>query len=808
MKFKIDELLLIENLTYFDDIPPLSKIVHHVGKTVSEYINEIDMSLIIDDKDYATYMPGIDFKNIIEAIKLNKDIMDLKILDANIDMAFGGGLGLSCLLLNEKDNEAVVAFRGTAKAEWIDDFLGANQVDSLQQINALEWYNKIYDKHNLKNYYITITGHSKGGNKAKYITLLNDTVNRCISFDGQGFSDKFIIHYKKEILERQNKIENHNVDFDYVNVLMNDVGKKIFYYGFNYGAGGFAESHAPNTFFNFTKPGIFKIEVNPNGQREEMDAIHQFFNSMIRSAKDDKERSKNNKLVGDLVEKAFSIGQEIDTASFISYLCDAIGHEEYVDNTAYLLTFMIKYSIDNPIFLDSIKKIMDYFKVEAISKTIKMLEDLLRSKKLNILLGLSNFLVLHVNKIVVKKIQSIAKKKYDVELTKEQISKVLKIITIVKQNLNTLELSSGKEIDISPIIEDNELLDNLNIVILAGGLSLEKNISLYTGYMLQNALKDKGHNVILLDPYMGYSDEELNIKNAFEDPDKYSLPLNKIVDEIPDLLAERKRRIYQSNSYFGPNVLQICNQSDLVFIALQGNDGENGKIQSTFDLLGIDYTGNDYSSLFKSSNKIITKELLIKKNIPVPNGYSIKKGEDIIYPNKYNISYPVVIKPNSVTLNVGISYVNNDDTFINAVNDALKWDSEVIIEEYIKGKEYSVSMVDNEIFPTLEVLPLIPKNDDSVNLTVIKAKRCPCQINSSLDKKLKEYAKECKNILGLKYYSKIDFLIKDNGDIYCIDCNGLPSLSPYSNFSSQAIEYGYNYISLIEKIINMSIHKE
>ena len=117
-------------------------------------------------------------------------------------------------------------------------------------------------------------------------------------------------------------------------------------------------------------------------------------------------------------------------------------------------------------------------------------------------------------------------------------------------------------------------------------------------------------------------------------------------------------------------------------------------------------------------------------------------------------------------------------------------------------------MVDNEIFPTLEVLPLIPKNDDSVNLTVIKAKRCPCQINSSLDKKLKEYAKECKNILGLKYYSKIDFLIKDNGDIYCIDCNGLPSLSPYSNFSSQAIEYGYNYISLIEKIINMSINKE
>ncbi|MCR4899091.1 MAG: hypothetical protein K5892_07735, partial [Acholeplasmatales bacterium] len=136
MKFTIDELLLIENLTYFDDIPPISKITHHVGKNVSDYINEIDTNLIVDDKDYATYMPGIDFKNIIDAIKLNDSIMNLKILDANIDMAFGGGLGLSALLLNENDNEAVVAFRGTAKAEWIDDFLGANQVDSLQQINA------------------------------------------------------------------------------------------------------------------------------------------------------------------------------------------------------------------------------------------------------------------------------------------------------------------------------------------------------------------------------------------------------------------------------------------------------------------------------------------------------------------------------------------------------------------------------------------------------------------------------------------------------------------------------------------------
>ena len=85
-------------------------------------------------------MIGSDWKNMFMAIRNNKALLKTKIVDAHLDQAFGGGLGLSVVYINEENNEAIVAYRGTASAEWTDDFLGANLIDSLQQINALEWY--------------------------------------------------------------------------------------------------------------------------------------------------------------------------------------------------------------------------------------------------------------------------------------------------------------------------------------------------------------------------------------------------------------------------------------------------------------------------------------------------------------------------------------------------------------------------------------------------------------------------------------------------------------------------------------------
>ena len=200
MSYSIDELLLFENLTYLDDNPPFTTVLGFDNKTVKDYMDSIDLELVTKDKDYGSFMIGADWINMIEAIKRNPYMLEAKILESHLDMAYGGGYGLSVVFLNERTKEAIVAFRGTATNEWTDDFLGANLVDTLQQINCLEWYKLVYNKLHLEDYYITVIGHSKGGNKAKYITILNDTVDRCVAFDGQGFSDKFIEHLAKSFV--------------------------------------------------------------------------------------------------------------------------------------------------------------------------------------------------------------------------------------------------------------------------------------------------------------------------------------------------------------------------------------------------------------------------------------------------------------------------------------------------------------------------------------------------------------------------------------------------------------------------------
>lgn len=810
MSYKVDELLLFENLTYLDDNPPLTTILGSDGKTLGEFINGINLEQITDNKDYGSFITGLDWKNMLEAIKLNPRMLEAKILETHLDMAYGGGYGLSMVFLNENTKEAVVAFRGTATNEWTDDFVGANLVDTLQQINCLEWYKLIYNRLHLENYYITVIGHSKGGNKAKYITILNDTVNRCVSFDGQGFSDKFMDHYKDRIAKRQSVIENHNIDYDFVNILMNDIGNKYYYQGYNYGAGGFAESHCPNTFFDFSDLGIYQMRLNPNGQAKEMQVLSQFINSMIRSAYNDKERSKNNKLVGTLVEKAFSIGaKELSPSEFIIILCDMVGDREYLENTAYLLSYVIKYSKENKKFLEALKGIMAYFNQEGVCQTIDMISDLVNSKKLNAIIGISNFLIVHVNKIVVNKIQSIAKKKYDIDLTKEQIQKVLQIVSMIKANLKTLEINfDGSDLTVSEDLEadDKKIIDSLNIVVLTGGLSNERNISLNTGYMVSQELKASGHNVILLDSYMGYGDEEIVIKNAFDDIERYSLQIDSIQDDIPDLWAVKKRRVDQSEAYFGPNVIEICKQADLVFIALHGSNGENGKVQAMLDLLGVDYTGPDFFSSALASNKMISKNTFKNNNIPVAKGYLVKKNKDIVEPSEYNIEYPVIVKPNNGGISIGISVATDKNSLIKAVNNAFKWENEVLVEEYIFGREFSVGIIDGKALPVLEVLTLKSK-DVSLNdkLDCIKSKRCPANIPDNLKNKLQEAALTASKALGLNTYSLTDFIVKDDGSFVILECESLPELNPHSYLAFMANEEGMNFSQFCHKIIEMSI---
>lgn len=148
------------------------------------------------------------------------------------------------------ESQAVVVFEGTVGGhEWRDNFTGGTKtnmpdgVSTEEQVKTLDWFRGDKVSEILQQYdKVTVSGHSKGGNKAKYLTLMDERVDECISFDGQGFSDEFYEKYADKISQNQDKITNYNAENDYVNILLNDVGEVIFVKGHD--DNGFFENHS------------------------------------------------------------------------------------------------------------------------------------------------------------------------------------------------------------------------------------------------------------------------------------------------------------------------------------------------------------------------------------------------------------------------------------------------------------------------------------------------------------------------------------------------------------------------------------
>lgn len=370
-----EQLLLLNNLMYIDNDPPFRKETGY--KTVSEWINSIDTTQINDDQAYGSYTTGQDWKKTIQAIKNDPEIMQMKIVTSHVDHAEGGGGGYSIIFANDDTKEAAVVFRGTAGDEWKDNFTGGNVTDTDQQKNALKWYQDAYKEYGLDQYEVTVTGHSKGGNKSKYITIMDDSIDHCVSFDGQGFSDKFMEKYRDQIAERQDKIENHNVDYDYVNLLLNDIGKTTYYEGkdIGNGGGGFFENHCPNSFMDWKEDGSFTMAECPDGQPSEMKAVDEFFNNCLRSLPDD-ERDKMLSMIYKFVMFGFSLSDSTAEKAWNDFR-DIMHDPEYSEVLPYLIAYLIQYERNNPEMAEQIRSFLNHFGYEEYVKYIDAVDDVL-----------------------------------------------------------------------------------------------------------------------------------------------------------------------------------------------------------------------------------------------------------------------------------------------------------------------------------------------------------------------------------------------------------------------------------------------
>lgn len=348
----------------------------------------------------------------------------------------------------------------------------------------------------------------------------------------------------------------------------------------------------------------------------------------------------------------------------------------------------------------------------------------------------------------------------------------------------------------------------MNIVVLAGGLSTERDVSFKTGSMVAEALRQNGHQVILLDVFMGYHEEEEVLTDVFSHCEEMSIAVEDIPEEAPDLAKVRASRKDQSDCFFGPNVIQICRMADIVFMGLHGENGENGKVQAAFDLFGIRYTGSDYLSSAIAMNKGIAKQFFRINGIPTPGGISMtreNRQDDI---TKLNLKLPCVVKPCCGGSSIGVTIVRDEAEFQAALDDAFRWEDELVIEEYIEGREFSVGVMEGKAFPVIEIAPIQGFYDYKNKYKAGSAvETCPAEIPEKIASLMQHYAEEAARVIGLNTYSRTDFLLNNRDEIFCLEANTLPGMTPTSLLPQEAAAVGVSFPELCEKIIAVSMSR-
>lgn len=351
----------------------------------------------------------------------------------------------------------------------------------------------------------------------------------------------------------------------------------------------------------------------------------------------------------------------------------------------------------------------------------------------------------------------------------------------------------------------------MKIVVLAGGISTERDVSLSSGTMIYRALKKRGHQVILLDVYLGYEWEDslLNEKAHDRNPEMvfdmekdWAGELGTITEKNPDIEQIKAMRPDGKKNFFGPNVITLCQAADVVFMALHGENGENGKIQACFDLMGITYTGTDYLSSAISMNKGISKELFAVYGIPTPSGFRLKKREK----REQKIAFPCMVKACCGGSSVGVAIASGEEDYEAALEEAFSYDEEVIVEQYIKGREFSVGVMDGKALPVIEIAPLTGfynyKNKYQPGAT---RETCPAELPETKTKELQSCAEKVFKALRLQNYARMDFMMSGEGDIYCLEANTLPGMTPTSLLPQEAAAMGMDFGDLCEEILRSAL---
>lgn len=325
----------------------------------------------------------------------------------------------------------------------------------------------------------------------------------------------------------------------------------------------------------------------------------------------------------------------------------------------------------------------------------------------------------------------------------------------------------------------------MKIAVLFGGTSEERDVSIASAAQIIPALRQLGHEVFAVDTATG----------RLAPRDERKLLAAAVAPEPPSDTAianVRGRAIALSPAAFD------IRDVDVVFLALHGGAGEDGRIQAMLDLAGIAYTGSNHIASAAAMDKDLSKRLFRSVDVPTPNWLMVPATLDAL---ERSLGWPVVVKPNKQGSTVGLSVVREAARLQAAIERASAYDSEVMLESFVPGREFTVGILDGvalpvgEIFAPGEVFDYQSKYQSGGAREVF-----PAELGAAESAQLQEFARRAHSVLKLGIYSRIDFRRDLQGRFWCLEANSLPGMTATSLLPQAAKAAGINFPDLLERI--------
>ena len=335
----------------------------------------------------------------------------------------------------------------------------------------------------------------------------------------------------------------------------------------------------------------------------------------------------------------------------------------------------------------------------------------------------------------------------------------------------------------------------MNLTVLLGGTSSERDVSLASGLRIAHALREAGHRVTCVDPAYG------ELARADED----AMRAAGVVRSAPPTREELQAMV-ESSRLATLGAMPAVRDADVVFIALHGGEGEDGTVQAILDLYGVRYTGSGHLASALAMDKDLSKRLFRSAGVPTADWLMTGPREELSETMvEQALGLPVVVKPSKEGSTVGLSVVKELGQLRAAIAEAALYDDEVMIERFVPGRELTVGVVGDHAMPVGEIIPKHEIYDYECKYTPgMAVEEFPAKLSPAQTAEAQRLAILAFRALKLDGCARIDFRMTAAGELFCLEANTSPGMTGTSLIPQAAAAEGMDFSSFCDRIVALA----